>query len=155
MRLVFSVIACLTLAACITSPKQCEFRPSDPATETFSPSLGVDIGSMTRTVLGDYTQDDVVGGGSSLIGVDIVSIHYWAYLANGTPVDSVMDQPFTIDLRTQSTIGLADGMIGMNVGGSRTIVVPSELALGACDNGSVPGNSTLVYKVDLLSIGAP
>jgi len=46
-------------------------------------------------------------------------------------------------------------MIGMNVGGSRTIVVPSELALGACDNGSVPGNSTLVYKVDLLSIGAP
>jgi FKBP-type peptidyl-prolyl cis-trans isomerase len=57
-------------------------------------------------------------------------------------------------LRSQSTIGLADGMVGMSVGGERLIVVPSELALGACNNGPIPGNSTLVYKVDLISIGS-
>jgi FKBP-type peptidyl-prolyl cis-trans isomerase len=68
-------------------------------------------------------------------------------------IDEVQDQPFTIDLRTQSTIGLADGMVGMSVGGQRLIVAPSELALGPCGQGTIPGNSTIVYKVDLLSIG--
>jgi FKBP-type peptidyl-prolyl cis-trans isomerase len=69
-------------------------------------------------------------------------------------IDQFQSTPFTVDLRGQSTIGLADGMLGMNVGGERLIVVPSSYGLGACPNGPVPGNSTLIYDVTLLSIGS-
>jgi FKBP-type peptidyl-prolyl cis-trans isomerase len=108
---------------------------------------------MSKTLIGDYTQDLVAGTGPILDSLQVVQIHYTAYLVNGTLIDQVINQPFPIDLSQTATIGLADGMLGMNVGGTRLIVVPSALALGACPNGPVPGNSTLVYKVDLLQIG--
>lgn len=152
MRFVLYLIPCVLLTACLTEPKKCEEHPSDPATEQFAPALGVDLSSMEKTPIGDYRQDLVVGTGANLPDLRIVEIHYFAWLANGTMIDSVTAQPFPIDLSSRATIGLADGMLGMNVGGQRLIVVPSQNALGACDNGPVPGNSTLVYKVELLSI---
>jgi FKBP-type peptidyl-prolyl cis-trans isomerase FkpA len=107
---------------------------------------------MEQTALGDYRSDLVVGSGPTLSTLAQVEIHYTAYLVDGTMIDQFLDQPVPLNLSTQSTIGLADGMLGMNVGGQRLVVVPSALALGACQNGSVPGNSTIIYKVELVSI---
>jgi len=152
MRLAFTLLPAVLLAACFTTPDRCPVNPSDPTHETFAPALGVDIASMERTELGDYRKDLVVGTGAALTTLAIVQIHYSAYLSNGTLIDQVTDQPFPLDLNGRATIGLSDGMLGMAVGGQRLIVVPSDLALGACDNGSVPGNSTIVYNVELLAI---
>jgi hypothetical protein len=152
MRRVLMLLPSILLVACFTTPDRCPVNPSDPTHETFAPALGVDLASMERTNLGDYRKDLVVGTGDALTTLVTVTIHYSAYLANGTLIDQVVDQPFPIDLNARATVGLADGMLGMAVGGTRLIVVPSELALGACENGPVPGNSTLIYKVDLLGI---
>lgn len=152
-RFVIFLLPCLLLGACLTEPKQCVVNPSNPATETFAASLGVNLDSMSKTMIGDYTRDIVAGTGPILDSLQVVQIHYTAYLVDGTVIDQVTDQPFPIDLSQTATVGLADGMLGMSVGGSRLIVAPSNLALGACPNGPVPGNSTLVYKVDLLQIG--
>ena len=152
MRLVLTILPSILLAACFTGPDRCPVNPSDPAHETFAPALGVDLATMERTQLGDYRKDLVVGTGDPLNTLTAVSIHYSAYLVNGTLIDQVVDQPFPLDLNARATVGLADGMLGMSVGGTRLIVVPSELALGACENGPVPGNSTIVYKVELLGI---
>lgn len=152
MRLVLTLLPSILLAACFTTPDRCPINPSDPAQETFAPALGVDIASMQRTELGDYRKDLVVGTGAALSALVTVQIHYSAYLSNGTLIDQVVDQPFPLDLNARATVGLADGMLGMNVGGQRLIVAPSQLALGACENGPVPGNSTIVYKVELLAI---
>jgi len=152
MRLVLYLLPCVLLTACLTQPESCPDSPTDPAAETFDPSLGVNLANMTRTVIGDYTQDLVVGTGATLSALSVVEIHYSAWLVNGTLVDQIQNQSYQINLRTSSTIGLADGMLGMNVGGERLIVSPSELALGACGKGGIPGNSTIVYKVDLLAI---
>ena len=152
MRRVLTLLPSILLAACFTTPDRCPVNPSDPTHETFAPALGVDLSSMERTNLGDYRKDLVVGTGEALKTLATVTIHYSAYLVNGTLIDQVVDQPFPIDLNARATVGLADGMLGMAVGGTRLIVVPSELALGACENGPVPGNSTIIYKVDLLGI---
>lgn len=152
MRKVLTLLPAILLAACFTTPDRCPINPSDPAHETFAPALGVDITTMERTGLGDYRKDLVVGTGAALTTLATVEIHYTAYLANGTLIDQAVDQPFQLDLGARATIGLADGMLGMSVGGQRLIVVPSDLGLGACDNGPVPGNSTIVYKVELLAI---
>ena len=152
MRLVLYLLPCVLLTACLTQPKECADIPTDPAKETFDPSLGVNLANMTRTNIGDYTQDLVVGTGATLAQLSVVEIHYSAWLVNGMLVDQIQNQNYPLDLRAGSTIGLADGMLGMNVGGERLIVSPSELALGACGKGTIPGNSTIVYKVDLLAI---
>jgi FKBP-type peptidyl-prolyl isomerase-like protein len=152
MRLILYLLPCVLLTACLTQPKACQDNPTDPATETFDPSLGVNLANMSRTNIGDYEQDLVVGTGATLSTLSVVEIHYSAWLVNGTLVDQIQDQNYPVDLRTGSTIGLADGMLGMSVGGERLIVSPSELALGACGRGAIPGNSTIVYKVDLLAI---
>ena len=152
MRLVLTLLSSILLAACFTGPDKCPSNPSDPTHETFDASLGVNIATMERTELGDYRKDLVVGTGAPLTTLATVQIHYSAYLSNGTLIDQVLDQPFPLDLNGRATVGLADGMLGMFVGGTRLIVVPSELGLGACENGPVPGNSTIVYRVELLAI---
>ena len=153
MRLVL-LLPSILLAACFSGPDKCPVSPSDPTHETFDPSLGVNIATMEKTDLGDYRKDLVVGTGAPLTTLATVQIHYSAYLSNGTLIDQVVNQPFPLDLNTRATVGLADGMLGMFVGGTRLIVVPSELGLGACENGPVPGNSTIVYKVELLAINS-
>ena len=155
-RSVIFLLPCFFLGACLTEPKQCAVNPSDPSKEVFAPALitlGVNLDSMTKTQNGDYTRDLAVGDGALLDSLQTVQIHYSAYLVNGTLIDQVINQPFPIDLSRTATLGLADGMLGMQVNGTRLIVAPSTNALGACPNGPVPGNSTIVYKVDLLQIG--
>ena len=153
MRLVLYLLPCMLLTACLsTTEPSCTDSPTDPSTETFDASLGVNLANMAKTGLGDYTQDLVVGTGATLSTLSVVEIHYSAWLVNGQLVDQVQTQNYPIDLRTGATLGLADGMLGMSVGGERLIVSPSANALGACGRGGIPGNSTIVYKVDLLSI---
>src|SRR5215467_1770592 len=133
-RLAIFLLPCL-LGACLTSPKECVANPSDPSKEVFGTSLGINLDSMTKTSIGDWTKDLAVGTGTLLDSLQVVQINYTAYLANGTQVDTQTDYP--IDLSTVATIGLADGMFGMNVGGQRLIVVPSALGLGACPKGVI------------------
>jgi FKBP-type peptidyl-prolyl cis-trans isomerase len=153
MRYLAPLIVCLAVSGCLTNPDHCAAtNPSNPANETFAPALNVNLAQMTRTVNGVYTQDIVVGTGTTLTTPLTVSVFYVAYLPDGTIVDQQLQQPFAFDLRTNSAFGIVDGMIGMNVGGRRLLVVPSELALGACGKGPIPPNTTLVYQIELLAI---
>jgi FKBP-type peptidyl-prolyl cis-trans isomerase FkpA len=153
-RIALYLLPCLLTTACLTEPKQCESHPSNPATETFATSLGVDLNTMEKTMIGDYRKDLVVGTGNLLDSLQTVQIHYSAYLVDGTQVDQQVSTPVAINLATNATIGLADGMLGMKEGGQRLIVAPSEFAQGACPRGTIPGNSTLVYQVELITIGS-
>ncbi|HKN67812.1 MAG TPA: FKBP-type peptidyl-prolyl cis-trans isomerase [Gemmatimonadaceae bacterium] len=153
MRYLACLVLSLALAAC-TSPDRCAATdPSNPATETFDPSLNINLATWTKTASGVYEQDVVVPtDGETLTSPTNVSVYYVAYLPNGSVVDQQLQQPFTFDLRTNAAFGIVDGMMGMKVGGRRRLVVPSDLALGACGKGPIPPNSTLVYEIELLAI---
>lgn len=153
MRFLVLLAFPLVVAACGTEPNRCApINPSDPATEVFAPSLNIDLSTWAKTPSGVYKQDVVVGTGQTLSQPTIVDVYYVAYLPNGNVVDQQLQHPFQMNLATISAFGVLDGMIGMNVGGRRRLVVPSELALGACGTGPIPPNSTLVYEIELLDI---
>lgn len=91
-------------------------------------------------------------------------VHYtgWLYEPNalgyrGKQFDSSRDrgQPFTFRLGEGRVIkGWEAGILGMQVGGLRRLVIPPEMAYGSRNigNGLIPPNSTLVFEVELLGV---
>lgn len=131
--------------------------PSDPATETFAPSLGVDIPSMSRTADGVYYADVAVGTGPEVIATtDSVFLTYSGYLKDGTLFDSGTNVKFTL---ANVIPGFKSGLFGMKEGGRRKLVIPSALGYGsqsqrdpATGKITIPRQSTLVFDVHLLRV---
>jgi FKBP-type peptidyl-prolyl cis-trans isomerase len=127
-------------------------EPTDPATETFATSTGVDIATMTKTSTGVYYKDLEVGTGNAVKGGEFVSITFLGFLTNGYVFDRAT-QTITRKL-SDVIVGFNEGMVGMQVGGSRKIVIPSGRAYGqfGFPAYNIPPNSTLVYDVHLFDL---
>lgn len=109
------------------------------------------IGSTTVTIV-----DTIVGTGPAAKNGDKISVHYTGKLADGSKFDSSIDRktPFDFTLGGGSVIkGWEQGLVGMRVGGHRTLTIPPELAYGAAGAPpKVPPNATLTFDLELLSI---
>ncbi|MCO4746099.1 MAG: FKBP-type peptidyl-prolyl cis-trans isomerase [Proteobacteria bacterium] len=103
-------------------------------------------------------EDLVVGHGDEATRSTKVRVHYTGWLTDGTKFDSSVDrgQPFGFQLGTGMVIaGWDQGVLGMKVGGKRKLTIPSHLAYGEGGYpGLIPPNSTLVFEVELLDVGA-
>ena len=104
--------------------------------------------------------DNKVGDGREAEKGLTISVHYtgWLY-ENGektTKFDSSVDrrEPFSFVLGVGQVIkGWDNGVSGMQVGGSRTIIIPSDMGYGSRGAGSViPPNSDLIFEVELIEI---
>lgn len=101
------------------------------------------------------TEDIVVGTGAEAKNGSTVSVHYMGTLADGTKFDSSRDRGKSFEFK----LGAGDvikgwdlGVVGMEVGGKRKLVVPPELAYGDRVVGPIPANSTLYFEVELLGV---
>ena len=133
-----------------------------------------DRGTATTTMAADaaLTQGDnmslqqtdtKVGTGAPMKKGQTAVVHYtgWLFSAGasdnkGTKFDSSVDrgQPFSFPLGAGNVIkGWDEGVLGMQVGGKRTLIIPPEMGYGARGAGGViPGGATLVFEVELLGI---
>lgn len=142
-----------TLGACSdsTSPNG---TPSNPATDTYAASLGVNIAAMTRKNDNLYVQDLTIGTGAEAISGRLLGMTYTGWLANGQQFDSnVGGANFTFTLGAGQVIaGWDQGIAGMRVGGRRRIVMGSALGYGSRGQGAIPPNATLVFVVELKTL---
>jgi peptidylprolyl isomerase/FKBP-type peptidyl-prolyl cis-trans isomerase FkpA len=102
-------------------------------------------------------EDVVVGTGAEAKNGDTVTVNYTGTLDDGTKFDSSLNPgrtSFSFVLGAGQVIkGWDLGVLGMKVGGKRTLVIPPELGYGAAGYSSViPPNATLHFAVELLSI---
>lgn len=141
------------LAACSDSSTSTG-TPSNPATETYASSLGVNIASMTKKSDNLYFQDLVVGTGAEAITGRTLGMTYSGWLATGTPFDSnVGGENFVFSLGGGQVIaGWDQGIVGMKVGGRRRLVIGSALGYGTRGQGAIPPNATLVFVVELKTL---
>ena len=126
-----------------------------------SPSTTTGGGVSSITTL--QTTDVKVGTGTEATAGRPVTVNYtgWLYSESatdhhGTKFDSSVDrnQPYTFILGTGSVIkGWDQGVLGMKVGGQRTLTIPPSLAYGSVSPSPlIPANSTLVFDVQLLAV---
>lgn len=153
----FPVVAVLALlAACDLSTAPNVPDPIDPAKDTYASSLGVDIASMTKTASGLYYKNKVVGAGAAAQKGDSVRVHYTLWLTNGTKVQSSKDGPGTpLEFLTGATPirvipGFEEGVIGMQPGGIRQLVIPPALAWGSDGFPPVQPNANVVFEIEYL-----
>lgn len=102
--------------------------------------------------------DDIkVGTGAEAKAGQKVTVHYVGTLTNGSKFDSSRDRNEGFDFKLgagQVIKGWDQGVAGMKVGGLRKLTIPPELGYGARGYPPViPANSTLIFEVELLSVG--
>ncbi len=158
-RRVATAILSLSVIACsldTTSPS----NGSNPATETYAASLGVTLAQMTKVSSALYTQDLVAGTGAVLANGDSLSVTYSGWLVNGKLFESNVGaaSAFATRIGVGHVIpGWDLGLVGMQVGGKRRLVIGSDLAYGASGAGNcavqvcIPANSTLVFEVQFIA----
>jgi FKBP-type peptidyl-prolyl cis-trans isomerase len=109
---------------------------------------------MTTTLQIDKLKD---GNGAEAQSGTRVTVHYVGTLTNGQKFDSSRDRGkgFSFRLGAGEVIkGWDQGVAGMKVGEMRKLTIPADLAYG--ERGFppvIPPNSTLVFEVELLSVG--
>ena len=84
-----------------------------------------------------------------------VSVHYTGTLLDGTKFDSSVDrgEPFSFTLGQGQVIkGWDEGISMMNVGGKAKLIIPSSIAYGERDMGTIPPYSPLVFDVELIEV---
>ncbi|NNC74001.1 MAG: FKBP-type peptidyl-prolyl cis-trans isomerase [Acidimicrobiia bacterium] len=111
----------------------------------------------TTTDSGLRYHDIEVGDGDVAVDGSLAEVHYTGWLTDGTRFDSSLlrDRTFQFVVGAGGVIaGWDEGVAGMAVGGKRQLVIPPELGYGdAGAGGVIPGGATLVFEVELISIG--
>jgi FKBP-type peptidyl-prolyl cis-trans isomerase len=146
MRLVIAALSCASLMACSEAPQP-------------PPSAASQVTELQQT-------DLVVGAGAPIAAGQTAVVHYtgWLYAAStqdhkqdhrGKEFDSsrTRGQPFRFLVGGGQVIkGWDEGVVGMQVGGQRRLVIPPDFGYGARGGGPIPPNSTLIFDVELLAI---
>lgn len=171
--LIAAAMAVLLLAACSRAEKEptASAAPAPEAASEAAPeeaqtppgvegAAAAEVPAMPTTL---QVVDQKVGTGPAIANGQTAVVHYtgWLYDSSapeqkGTKFDSSRDrdEPFSFDLGQGHVIkGWDQGVAGMQIGGQRRLVIPSELGYGQRGAGAViPPGATLVFDVELVAI---
>lgn len=93
------------------------------------------------------------GDGPMPTDTSTVKVHYEGTLIDGEVFDSSYDRGEPISFALNGVIpGWTEGLQLMSVGSTYKLYVPSNLGYGPRGNSRIPGNSVLIFKVELLEI---
>jgi FKBP-type peptidyl-prolyl cis-trans isomerase FkpA len=129
---------------------------SPPSSTTTVSKFGAKVNELQIVELKQGTGTEAVSGKA-------VIVHYTGWLydsavadGHGAKFDSSLDRniPFGFFLGSGKVIkGWDEGIVGMKVGGKRTLVIPPHKAYGERGAGGViPPNATLLFDVELIEV---
>lgn len=152
----FAPVVAVSLVACGGGGSSTPTVPVAP-TRTPTPLPSGPIKLTNPTVAPDGLQyvDTVVGTGASPTIDQQVTVNYTGKLAaNGLVFDSTVGKaPITFALKGVIP-GFQEGVMGMKVGGKRTVYIPAALGYGDSGTvgGPVPPKADLVFDIELVAI---
>jgi FKBP-type peptidyl-prolyl cis-trans isomerase len=102
--------------------------------------------------------DVVVGTGAEAVAGSTATLKYvGAFYETGEEFDSSWsrgaDETFPVTVGAGQVIaGFDQAVEGMQVGGRRMVVIPSELGYGPNGTGPIPGDATLTFIIDCVDV---
>jgi peptidylprolyl isomerase len=144
-----SAQACETRSATTDAPRDVSsdltVAPEVPSTDAAPPC--------------DLQISDVVPGtGPEAVEGSTAAVKYvGAFYGTGEVFDSSWsrgaDETLPVPVGAGRVIqGFDQAVTGMQVGGRRMVVIPSDLGYGPAGQGPIPGDATLVFVIDLVSV---
>jgi peptidylprolyl isomerase len=138
-------------SAAPTAPTTCgPISPNPPAKG--EPTVPPVTGKAPTTLV---SKDIKKGHGAAVKSGQTLTVNYVGVsCSTGKVFDASFPrkQPFSFPLGQGQVIkGWDQGLVGMRVGGERELVIPAALGYGPAGSGSIKGNETLIFVVDLVS----
>jgi FKBP-type peptidyl-prolyl cis-trans isomerase FkpA len=148
-------VACVAFADAAVAQQPATQSPQS-ASQTLASKIGAQVTELKKI---DVKQGD---GAEANAGKAVI-VHYTGWLydptaadGHGAKFDSSLDRkvPFGFTLGAGQVIkGWDMGVVGMKVGGKRTLVVPPQMAYGERGfPGAIPPNATLLFDVELIEV---
>lgn len=111
---------------------------------------------VTTTASGLQYEVLTQGNGPKPKPTDMVKVHYHGTLIDGSVFDSSVQRGEPASFQLDQVIdGWVEGLQLMPVGSKYRFTIPPKLAYGEQGAGPIPGNSVLVFEVELLNIEKP
>ena len=116
---------------------------------------------LTTTKSGLQYYDIVSGEGPEASEFSTVTTQYTIWVQDDAEytyiVSSAYTQPISFVVGRKDVVfpGWDEGVIGMQVGTKRLLIIPAELALGEQGAGDIPPNATLVMEIELTDLYTP
>jgi FKBP-type peptidyl-prolyl cis-trans isomerase FkpA len=144
----------LLFSAAIAAPELYAQSQSEP-NGTVNPAAPQKVTSLVKL-------DTQIGTGDEAVYGSHVEVHYTGWLydpkainLHGLKFDSSLNAgaPFAFHLGARQVIkGWDLGVIGMKVGGKRTLIIPSYLGYSTAGSANIPPNTHLIFDIELLSV---
>jgi FKBP-type peptidyl-prolyl cis-trans isomerase FkpA len=156
MKKLMIVLLCgMVITSC--SKKEEEARCADvtitaPAAEVTNLRTFIQQSNITAVEdpRGFFYTIDAAGNGTKPSSCSVVTVNYVGKLTNGTTFDSGNNVKFSL---SSLITGWQEGIPLIAPGGSITLYLPPSLAYGSRAAGTIPANSNLIFKIDLLKVG--
>lgn len=95
----------------------------------------------------------VEGDGISPEATDTVEVNYEGRLIDGTVFDSSYEGGESVKFPLNRVIkGWTEGLAFAKEGGKLQLYIPADLAYGKRGSGPIPGNSTLIFDIELVKV---
>ncbi|MCQ2227384.1 MAG: FKBP-type peptidyl-prolyl cis-trans isomerase [Bacteroidales bacterium] len=83
----------------------------------------------------------------------VVSCYYKGSLINGKVFDDTFGQGYPEALRLRDLIdGFQIALLAMHIGDRWIVYIPSEMGYGSRGDSTIPGNSTLVFEIEVVNV---
>ncbi|MBZ2279329.1 FKBP-type peptidyl-prolyl cis-trans isomerase, partial [Buchnera aphidicola] len=106
---------------------------------------------VKKTASGLLYRIEKKGDGEILKDNTKIIAHYKGKFVNGVEFDNSYNRGIPISISLQNVIeGWKEGLRYIRKGGKITLVIPPYLAYGEQGVNGIPGNSTIIFEIELL-----
>ena len=158
MKKIYLVVVIASLfTSCLKNETTCNYNECTlvaPASEISSVQAYLSANNITATqhCSGLFYAVDNPGSGTKPNGCSTVAVNYEGKLTNGTTFDKTSaGQPATFNLGNLIP-GFRNGTLQIKNGGKVRLYIPPSLGYGSQQSGSIPGNSILIFTIELVGV---
>ena len=120
---------------------------------TYCEMKGLDTSNAIITDSGLFIFIEEEGGEAKPTLDDYITVYFTGWLTDQTKFDGTADEPVTY-LLSELIPGWREGVPYIGAGGKCKLIIPPYLGFGANDDGEIPGDSVVIFDIELVDFSA-